>query len=137
MKPADIEMEYQLVNGFREGSTLLYVPEEKKLYVLKVQRDPNDENSKEYICYQTILSAPKKNNQNNNELECTTRVKLQSNGLCVRNMPHTCHNNHEDILHDMEKSNDMKTKAKILNRNFPLQAHRISTREIFQSEYVK
>lgn len=132
-------MEYQLVDGFREKSSLLYVPEEKNLYVLKVQRDANDENSKEYICYQTILFAPKKKNQNNNnnKVEYTARVKMQSNGLCVRNMPHTCHNNHEDILQDMRKSNEMKRKAKILNRNFPLQAHRISTREIFQSEYVK
>lgn len=126
-------MKYIFVEGTREGCLLVYVPEEKNLYVYKIARN----GTKEYICYETILTKPKKKNVQTPHQNCTARVKLISDNTCVLNMPHKCHPSHESIMHDLKKRNNMKEKCKILKGNFPIVGHRISTREIFQSEYVR
>lgn len=126
-------MEYIFVEGTREGCLMVYVPEEKNLYVYKIERN----GIKEYICYQTVLTKPKKKEVQTSLQKCTARVKLINDKLCILNMPHNCHPSHENLMHDLKKRNNMKKKCKILKSNFPIVGHRISTREIFQPEYVR
>lgn len=126
-------MEYTFVEGTREGCLLVYVPQEKNLYVFKIERN----NVKEYICYQTILAKPRKEGSQNEHEKCSARVKLINDKICVLNMAHTCHQNHERILQDLQKRNNMKKNCKTLKQNFPIVGHRISTRDIFQTEYVR
>ena len=70
-------MEYKFVEGTREGTLLVYVEEEKHLYVYKIERN----GSKEYICYQTILTKPRKKSFASHEVKCTARIKLISDKL--------------------------------------------------------
>ena len=84
-------MEYQIVNGKRQTSKLLYIIEEKQLYQVKSKRD-----SKVYcICY-------KKNN-------CKSRVVL-NNGLCekIKNTPQHNHSENAEALY-----NELKVLNKI------------------------
>lgn len=130
-------MEYRWIRGFREGSRkLLYIPSQKLLYIFKTKR----RGRAIYICYQSILSASKKQNQKKNEdhTSCTSRVRLLPDGTCEKmNMNHTCHQNHEKIVRDMEKTNNMKRKCQTLKKDYPEVAHKISTRNIFQREMVE
>lgn len=122
-------MEYLWVNGFRNGSNLLYVSSQKMLYVLKVERN----GSKQYICYQTILSASKKNADNNNQPCCTARVRILPDGTCEKmSLPHTTHDNHEQVMADMNKINKMKTQCQSLKDDHADDARRIPTRHIYQ-----
>lgn len=123
-----------MIEGIREGSHLLHVPSENMLYVFKVERN----GTKEYICYQTILSVPKKRNKDENHVNCTARVRLLSNNTCQRmQVSHTNHNNHNAIIDDIEKRNNMKKKCQRLRDDHAEDAHKISTRHIFQREISK
>lgn len=126
-------MDYIFVEGTREGCLLVYVPQEKNLYVYKIERN----GIREFICYQTVLTKLRKNGEQTSQINCTARVKLINDKVCVLNMPHNCHPNHEIIKQDLNKRNNMKEKCKILKGNFPIVGHRISTRDIFQPEYVR
>lgn len=126
-------MEYQMIKGTRRGSVLVYTPKEKHLYVFKIERN----GIKEYICYQTILCKPKKRGTPIEHVKCTARVSLISERICERNFEHSNHPNHESIVDDLEKRNRMNENASILKSRFPLSSQRISTREIFQQEYVR
>lgn len=128
-------MDYRFVKGVREGSQLLLVLPENMLYVLKCTR--ND--AKEYICYQTILAAPKKGDENNcNHIKCNARVKLKKDGVCERmKMQHTNHESHESIFRDLEKRNNMKSSCRLLKNRFSEDSHKISVRHIFQREIAK
>lgn len=130
------EMEYELVKGKREGALLAYVPCEKCLYIFKIERN----GYKEFICYQTVLSKQKKKKKkdaNNNQIKCMTRIRLLDDKICERTSNHQLHQNHEALLRDFNKINAIKESAHVLRDRFPLVAHRISTREIFQPVYVE
>lgn len=115
-------MECRIIQGIREGSQLLHVLPEDMLYVLKCARNGD----KEWICYQTILSAPKKN-KNCDEMTCTARIKQFQDGTFERmGKSHTDHDHHERIRRDMEKRNNMKTACKTIKHQHPEEAHRIS-----------
>lgn len=122
-----------MIKGTRRGSVLVYTPEEKNLYVFKIERN----GIREYICYQTVLCKPKKKGTPTDHIKCTARVSLISDKTCERNFQHTHHSDHEGIVHDLGKRNRMNENADILKSRFPLSSHKISTREIFQQEYVK
>lgn len=128
-------MEYRIIQGVREGSHLLHIPSEDMLYVLKNKR----KGTKEYICYQTILTAPKKKGINANDAQkCTARVRILSNGICERmSTGHTCHENHDRVRRDIEKTTNMKKAGQYLRDNYPEAAHRIPSRHIFQREITK
>lgn len=122
-------MEYSYIKGYREDSELLFIHEENHLYVKKVKRS----GKQIYICYQTILSATKKN-----EVQCTARASVDENKVCLRNRtPHTNHANHSVIYSDLETLNTIKKKCRYLAENFPLSSHRVSPKEIFYMELSK
>lgn len=101
----------------------------KPLYVKKVKRS----GKQIYICYQTILSATKKN-----EVQCTARASVDENKVCLRNRtPHTNHANHSVIYSDLETLNTIKKKCRYSAENFPLSSHRVSPKEIFYMELSK
>lgn len=126
----------QRIKGFREGSSLIYVPSEKLLYILKSKRRGKEV----YICYQSILFVPKKRKQrrNKDQSSCSARIRLLQDGTCEKmNAEHTCHTDHEQIVRDMNKTNNMKAKCQTLKNNHPEDAHKISARNIFQREMKK
>lgn len=119
---------------------MLYVPSEKYLYRLKYHRKNGES---DYICYQDVLSKPTKNTHSRKEdrSRCNARVRLLAGGkLCkAMNISHSVHHHHEHIMRDISKLNDMKEKCEILKTNFPEDASKISTRNIYQrviKEYV-
>lgn len=126
-------MEYRMVKGFRKGSDLLYLLAEKCLYRFKRRRN----GGKDYICYQTILSKPtkKKPARNEDRCNCNATVRLYLDGTCkFVNEPHSAHENHERIMRDMEKANNMKEKCQSLKNQFSEDSHKIPVRNIFQRE---
>lgn len=125
-------MEFRVIQGIREGSKLLHVLPEDMLYVLKYTRN----GIKEWVCYQTILSSPKKKTMND-EIKCTARVKEFQDGTFQMGKPHTCHQNHRQIRSDMEKRNNMKANCSTVRLQYPEDAHRIPQRHIFQREIAK
>lgn len=127
-------MEYRIIQGLRADSHLLHVPSEDMLYVLKNKRGGR----KEYICYQTILTAPKKGSTDVSSPKCSARVRIIADGICERmSVNHTCHQNHGIIRRDMEKLMNMKERSRYLRDNFADSSHRIPTRHIFQREIIK
>lgn len=128
-------MQYLLIRGIREGSLLAYVPSQKMLYTYKVQRN----GIKEYICYQTILAVPKKRNEaGKHHPYCTARVRIFPDGICENmNVPHTHHDNHEAIVHDLNLRNNMKQKCRTLRDDHEEDARKIPTRHIYQREVSK
>ncbi|XP_031633589.1 uncharacterized protein LOC116347212, partial [Contarinia nasturtii] len=101
-------MEYRYITGFREGSKLLYIESQKFLYRLKSKRG----DVQDYICYQSILAKPKKNQTEKDQCDCGARVRIHSDGLCekIQNSKHTRHNNHDQIVRGMEKSDNIKQR---------------------------
>lgn len=125
-----------MVKGFRETSELLYIPQEKCLYRFKRKRN----GAKIFVCYQTILSKPMKRKPSRNEdrCDCNASIRLNSDETCTpQNATHTRHNNHEAIMRDMQKANNMKQDCKTLKNNFTEDAHNIPTRNIFQRNIAK
>lgn len=122
-----------MVKGFRDGSDLLYLLVEKCLYRSKRKRN----GGRDYICYQTILSKPttKKPARIEDRQNCNATVRLYSDGTCRRiNETHSAHKNHERIMRDMEKANNMKEKCHSLKKQFSEDSHKISARNIYQRE---
>lgn len=129
-----VDMDYQIVKGKREDSELLYVPSEKILYVKKVER--ND--CQVYICYQTILSSPKKKTPGNFHPKCTARVTLDHSGTLTKNsIEHTLHENHDHIYADMKSVNNIKTAIRSLRNEYPEIVHNISVENIFYKEFAR
>lgn len=126
-------MEYRFIRGYRAGSILLHVISENRLYVQKVERN----GCKEYICYQTILAAPKKKG-NGNHQNCTARVRIHPDGRLERmSLQHTRHDDHKKIILDCEQFNNMKQDCETLRDKFPEDAHKVSTKNIFVRELAK
>lgn len=126
-------MEYRWVKGFRKGSNLVYMTNQKMLYVSKIERN----GAREYICHQTVLSAPKKKGGQGNHPSCTARIRILPDGTCEEMSQHECHGNHETILQDMDKFNNMKRKSQTLKEDHEEDAHRIPARHIYQREIAK
>lgn len=133
-------MKFEMIEGFRKRSRLLHVPDEKMLYVSKCRRRGREE----FICYQTILSAEKKNNEiggsNKNHQKCTARVFVADDEkeICSRNtVSHTNHVNHEEIVQILETTNNIKDKCLLLQKNFPGYSRKISAKDIFYDELAK
>lgn len=130
------EMEYRFVQGFREGSQLLYSESEKLLYRQKCKKD---DGVRVFICYQSILAKQKKNKKGKHHCDCSARIQLLSNGVCKQfeHSKHEHHDDHEKIVRDMEKVNKMKENCKLLKNNHNEDAHKVSARNIFQREIIK
>lgn len=127
-------MEHRFVKGFR-GSELLYMLSEKNLYRFKRNRD----GAKDYICYQTVLSKPTKRQPARNEdrCECNGSIQLYPDGSVRIMSQHVTHRNHEGIMKDMQKSNNMKEKCRLLRDDFTEDAHKMSSSHIFHREIRK
>lgn len=127
-------MEYRFIQGIR-GGELLHILSEDMLYVFKTERN----GMKEYVCYQTILCRPKKNDTSSiDHTRCTARIRIRQDGTLEKmNVQHTKHHDHDLIARDMKKRNDMKKTAKRLQMDHPEDAHKIPTRHIFQHEIAK
>lgn len=81
---------FKFISGFRRNSKLLYVEDEKFLYVKKKSNKKNNKDL--YICYQSIMIK----NKNLSIVKCTAGVILVSTSKCKRNsVQHSHHENHE------------------------------------------
>lgn len=149
-------MEYEIIDGKRFSekkykiSKLLWVPQEKFLYVKKVTRNDNIE----FICYQSILKKRKVRTDiriyyskqifiyfiqslKNTEdfLKCTARVILHPDGKLIKNsIEHTPHGSHEFEYHDILTASQIKSKCHTAKVLFPDSAHKISAKSIFFRE---
>lgn len=129
-----VAMEYTFINGVRDGSKLLHVMPEDMLYSFKARR----RGAKIYICYQTILAAEKKNGEHHGQMKCTSRVKIHRDGKIDKMaIPHTNHKNHEFERRELAKRNNMIKACRILQQEFPEDAHRVKLRHIYQREIAK
>lgn len=123
-------LQYEFVKGKRRGSTLLWLPSEKHLYVKKTKR-PNDDVV--YICYQTGLfkSNPK------DHPDCKARVTINAGAKCSRNsLRHTEHTNHDIEFKDLETRNTIIENCISLNK-MTISSANISARELFTREVAK
>lgn len=126
-------MEYRFIKGYREGSSILHVLSENRLYVQKIERN----GIREFICYQTILSSSKKKVEGDQQ-KCTARVRIHHDGkLEAMHVPHTRHSDHSAIVVKLEQFNDMKEKSATLRNDYPEDAHKVSTRNIYQRAISK
>lgn len=113
----------------------MYVPAEKMLYTFSVKRN----GLREFMCYQTVLSDPRKKN-GPNAPKCTSSVRLMPDGKCQRmneHIPHTEHADHQMIADDKKTMNSMTNQCRNLRLNHPEDAHKIPARHIFQHEIAK
>lgn len=125
------KMDHCFVKGYK-GGTLLYLKEEKNLFVRKSGQEGEDV----FICYQTILAKNKKKKPM--ELNCTARVKLNANTICKRNkIAHSNHGNHEIHFRDLESLNAIKKNCRLLQKIMPITAHKVSAKELFLQEMAK
>lgn len=123
-------MDYRFISGYREGSILLHVLSENRLYVEKIERN----GIKEYVCYQTILSTPKKKTSGDQQ-KCTARVRIHPDGTLEKmNVPHTRHDNHDAVILKCEQINNMKQKCKTLRDDYPEDGHNVPAIHIYQRE---
>lgn len=122
------------MKGFR-GSDLVYVPSEKCLYVYKRTRD----GAKYFICYQTVLSKPTKRPPARKEdrCDCKGSIKLNPDGSLNVMSNHVTHNNHDSIMKDMQKAENIKKSCRTLRDEYAEDAHRIPAKHIFQREISK
>lgn len=127
-------MDYQFIEGIR-GSRLLHVLSENMLYVFKIERN----GMREYVCYQTILSTPKKKKTRNvDHSKCSARVRIRRDGTLEKmNVQHTQHQDHSITARDMNKRENMKKQARRLREDHPEDAHKIPVRHIFQRQIAK
>lgn len=124
-------MDHCFVKGYK-GSDLLYLKDEKHLFVRKCGQGGEDV----FICYQTILAKNKKKNPM--ELNCTARVKLTANKICTRNkIAHSNHDNHEIHFRDLESLNAIKKNCRLLQKMIPITAHKVPAKELFLQEMAK
>lgn len=87
---------YEMVEGRRKGSKLLWVYEEKNLYGFKEERSGR----KEYFCYQNKIDP--------NGVRCSARRMIDANGIITAGVvPHSIHSNHESIYKDLKSRSDV------------------------------
>lgn len=124
-------MEFSYIQGFH-GSTLLYIHEEKHLFM-----KTNDRNGRtEYICYEVALSKEKYRYEEP-KIKCNARASTKQN-MCKRNkVEHQQHANHELVFRDLQTLNAIKEKCRLLSEWCPSSAHKISAKEIFMIELAK
>lgn len=122
------------MTGERRDGRLLYVPEHKCLYVKK----RSTKNTTDYICYQTILAKNKKTNANKTIPHCTSRVKIDSNGICTaKEKPHVTHDHHEILYRDMKSKNGFLDQVEAINEQLEDLPIEVSNRDLFTRELSK
>lgn len=115
--------DYIYLTGSRDEYKLLYVFEDRCLYVKKCVRAKNVE----WICYQTILVKKDKG-----QPKCTARVIIHPDGQMTRNkICHAKHCDHSIIRQDMDAVNTMKSYCDYVRTNFDSVLHKVSALDIF------
>lgn len=90
---------FEVVEGKRKNSKLIWIPEEKFLYFKK---DERADGRIVYLCYQ---------NQINKDSSCPARRSIDLRGNVTTNATtHACHTDHQSLY------NDMKSRSGIINR---------------------
>lgn len=128
-------MEYELLYGKRQNKKkepqLLYIPNERCLYVQNNQRN----GKREYQCYQRVLCANKKKIEPS-QATCTARVFIDSSNTLMRNgKQHSAHADHSKIVSDIRAANRIKDVCASAGNNLP--THKVSTKQIFYTEIAR
>lgn len=122
-------MEYEILLGHRSDGNLLWIQEEKNLYIKKKTHKSGLE---DWICYEQILQRNK-----TETASCTSRVLVdRQTKLCTRKkIEHIQHPNHDVIYKDLQTRNKiiddsiaMRNLCEDLSVNVP--AFDIFTREV-------
>lgn len=131
MAAADENLTYGIIKGHRSNSNLLWIVEEKCLYVKKDIRS----RGVEYICYQSILCDPKKK-RSEDVIKCTARRIIDPHNKVTKNsIEHSCHDNHELIHKDLMTRNTIIDTVTLLKElcqdlNIGIPSQDIFTREL-------
>lgn len=125
---------YKKIRGKRYNSRLLWVPEEKHLFV-RHRVNENRNKGEDWICYQTILRK-----KNKNDVNCSSALHIDSKGICrrknVRNS-HTNHNNHQSIFDDLISLNNIKDDCITAKKVYEGISTSFSALDIFTRELSK
>lgn len=125
---------YEFLTGERRDGQLLYVPLQKCLFVKK----STTKNWTDYICYQTILVKNKKTNANKTIPCCTSRVQINSSGICTaKTKAHEQHENHELIYRDMKSKNAYIDQVIHIGEHLDDLPIEVSNRDLFTRELSK
>lgn len=82
---------FEVIEGKRKNSRLIWIVEEKFLYSIK---DGRADGRKVYLCYQNKIDG---------NSPCSARRLIDSNGVVTTNaLPHSHHPDHESIYKDMK-----------------------------------
>lgn len=124
-----MDKEYTILKGNRDDYSLLYVLEDKCLYVKKIAR----ETKIEWICYQTVLIK-----KDSTQPKCTARVIIHPDGTMTRNkIRHSNHCDHFNIRQDLDSLNAMKERCDYIRTNLDTVSSKISALDIFLQEMKK
>lgn len=126
-------MDFTHIPGFRDGHLLLYLHNEKHLYMQTHDRSGQIE----YICYEHVVPVGYRVDNNEKIKKCSAKT-IKRDGRCRRNaVVHQNHPNHELIFKDLQSLNAMKLKCRSLAEWCPNSSHKISAKEIFMIELSK
>lgn len=123
-------LKYELVSGFRRNSQLIWIPEDKHLYVKKkVQKKSR---KAFYVCYNSIMF---KNKICKTEyIKCLAGIAIDCDSVCARNsVKHTNHINHELLYKDFISRKNIINACitpSTLNNGIEISARAVFTKEI-------
>lgn len=124
--------EFCYITGFKEGSSLLYLKEEKNLFFRKNKELQNGKIH--WACNASNIPAIY-GQPDSCPARCT--MDLIKSEIYRNNAAHIHEANHEIVFRDLESLNAMKNHCRYLAANFPYSAHLIPVKEIFLSEMAK
>lgn len=125
---------HTIIQGFHEGHPLLYLQEERHLFVRSNERS----GQVEYACYEKHRSNRYKNpNHQEENSNCTARVFLKDGVVRRNSIQHKNHENHELIFRDLQTLNAVKEKSRMLLEWCPLSSSKVSAKELLATELAK
>lgn len=116
---------YSYVVGFKGKSTLLYLHDDKNLFV----RKSNAGNNIQYECYHNVTN-------NENYRRCSVYCTVKED-VVKRNFERHCHTDHSIKYKDLVSLNAMRQTCTFLKEHCPSSAHRIPLYDIFLNEISK
>lgn len=115
---------YEIVEGHRKGSKLLWIKEERYLYFMK---DKRVDGRTVYLCYQNRFSG---------NGSCSARCSIDNQGALTTNkINHSCHTDHESTYKDLKTRSAIvdsciQTATALKDLHIPVPNQQIFTREL-------
>lgn len=118
---------YSFIKGFNGKGSLLYLHDEKNLFVRKVKRDAYEY----YECYHNLQKYEY------GFEHCPVSCSIQQGELRRNEAEHSHQGNHKVYFRDLQSLNAMKETCYWLRDHCPSSAHKIPSYDIFMLEISK